>query len=105
MSLIITEECIACGTCVPVCPNTAITEGDIYVIDPNLCTECIGFHDEPQCSSVCPVDCIPKDENNVETPDELLLKAFGIHANDPAVSRESMIEAARRLHPDIAVPA
>ena len=44
MATYITEECINCGACEPECPNEAISEGeDIYVIDPKLCTECVGF--------------------------------------------------------------
>jgi ferredoxin len=75
MSLIITDECINCDVCEPECPNDAISMGDeIYEIDPKLCTECVGHFDEPQCVEVCPVDCIPKDENNVESQDQLMLK-------------------------------
>ncbi len=75
MSLIITDECINCDVCEPECPNSAISQGDeIYEIDPNLCTECVGHYDEPQCVEVCPVDCIPKDENNVETKEQLMDK-------------------------------
>ncbi|MFT5371503.1 MAG: ferredoxin, partial [Lysobacterales bacterium] len=40
---------------------------DYYIIDPNLCTECVGHFDTPQCVEVCPVECIPKDELNEET--------------------------------------
>ncbi|MFC1684385.1 YfhL family 4Fe-4S dicluster ferredoxin [Pseudomonadota bacterium] len=75
MALIITEECINCDVCEPECPNAAITQGDeIYVIDPALCTECVGHYDTPQCVEVCPVDCIPKDPENEETEDELRAK-------------------------------
>ncbi len=75
MSLIITDECINCDVCEPECPNSAISQGDeIYEIDPNLCTECVGHYDTPQCVEVCPVDCIPKDADNVETNDQLLVK-------------------------------
>ncbi|MGB1311237.1 MAG: YfhL family 4Fe-4S dicluster ferredoxin [Leucothrix sp.] len=75
MSLIITDECINCDVCEPECPNDAISMGDeIYEIDSKLCTECVGHFDEPQCVEVCPVDCIPKDANNVETQDQLMLK-------------------------------
>lgn len=75
MSLMITDECINCDVCEPECPNSAISQGDeIYEIDPNLCTECVGHYDEPQCVEVCPVDCIPKDPDNVESPDQLQLK-------------------------------
>jgi ferredoxin len=61
MALKITEECINCGACEPECPVEAITEGsEIYVIDNNKCVECEGYFDEPQCASVCPVDCCVK---------------------------------------------
>ena len=62
MATVITEECINCGACEPECPNSAITQGDdIYVINPDLCTECVGFHDEEACAAVCPVDCCVPD--------------------------------------------
>ena len=72
MSLFITDECINCDVCEPECPNNAISQGpEIYEIAPDLCTECVGHFDEPQCAEVCPVDCIPKDPYNVETEDQL----------------------------------
>ena len=75
MALMITDECINCDVCEPECPNGAISQGDeIYVIDPNLCTECVGHYDTPQCVEVCPVDCIPKDPAHVEGKDDLLEK-------------------------------
>ena len=75
MALLITDECINCDVCEPECPNGAITQGDeIYEIYPNLCTECVGHYDEPQCVLVCPVECIPKDPNHAETQEELMEK-------------------------------
>ncbi len=75
MSLLINDECINCDVCEPECPNSAISQGDeIYEIDPNLCTECVGHFDEPQCIEVCPVDCILVDPDNEETKDALQLK-------------------------------
>lgn len=75
MSLIITDECINCDVCEPECPNDAISMGDeIYEIDPDRCTECVGHFEEPQCVEVCPVDCIPKDPNRVEDQDTLMKK-------------------------------
>ncbi len=75
MSLLIHDECINCDVCEPECPNNAISQGDeIYDIDPNLCTECIGHFAEPQCIEVCPVDCIVKDPDNQENEDILKLK-------------------------------
>lgn len=61
MAMKILDTCIACGACVPECPVNAISEGDpIYIIDPEKCVECQGYHDSPKCVSVCPVDCIVK---------------------------------------------
>ena len=63
MAMKITDECISCGACEPECPNEAITESDdIFVIDKDKCTECVGHHDEPACLEVCPVECIEKIE-------------------------------------------
>ena len=46
MATMITEECISCGACEGECPNEAIGLGeDIFVIDPDLCSECVGHHD------------------------------------------------------------
>ncbi len=81
MSLFITDECINCDVCEPECPNNAITQGEeIYEISPDLCTECVGHFDEPQCVEVCPVDCIPEDPDNVETKDQLQGKYDGLMA-------------------------
>jgi len=75
LALLITDDCINCAICEPECPNDAIYEGeDIYEINPDLCTECVGHFDEPQCVSICPVDCIPKDPNRVENEDDLKVK-------------------------------
>ena len=75
MSLLITDECIACDACREECPNTAIEEGDpIYLIESDMCTECVGSFDEPQCIEVCPVDCIIVDPDNQETMQELQFK-------------------------------
>ena len=52
---------------------------EYYYIAPDKCTECKGFHDEPQCAAVCPVDCCIPDEDNVETEEELLGKQSFMH--------------------------
>ncbi len=52
---------------------------DVYYIVTDKCTECVGFHDEPQCAAVCPVDCCIDDENNRETKEELLAKKNFMH--------------------------
>jgi ferredoxin len=99
MAIYITEECINCGACEPECPNTAIYEGGVewelqgktygdgdeapsgatefysdefFYIVPDKCTECKGFHDEPQCAAVCPVDCCLPDPKHEETEEVLL---------------------------------
>ena len=75
MALMITDECINCDVCEPECPNQAIYMGtDIYEIDPDKCTECVGHFDEPQCMQVCPVDCIPVNPAHVENRETLWQK-------------------------------
>lgn len=75
MALKITHECINCDVCEPVCPNKAIAQGpEIYEIAPDLCTECVGHFDKPQCVQVCPVNCIPLDPLHPETREQLLEK-------------------------------
>jgi ferredoxin len=98
MAIYITQDCINCGACEAECPNTAIYEagaswslagktggegdpapsgaegfwsGDFYYIVPDKCTECVGFHDSPQCVSVCPVDCCQPDPKHQESRDVL----------------------------------
>lgn len=80
MALMITEDCTACDACVSPCSNRAINVGDpIYVINPNLCTECVGAEDEPQCMLVCPSDCIVPNPDHVETHEQLLAKYQSMH--------------------------
>ena len=52
---------------------------EYYFIVTDKCTECKGFHDEPQCAAVCPVDCCVPDEDNVETETVLLSKKQFLH--------------------------
>ena len=81
MALLIGDECINCDVCEPECPNGAISQGeDIYVINPTLCTECVGHHDKPQCLEVCPVDCISKNPDVQEDHDTLYKKFIKISA-------------------------
>ena len=95
MATMITEECINCGVCEPECPNDAISEGEeTFQIDPQLCTECVGFHDTEQCAEVCPVDCCVPDPNNREDEAVLFDRAKQVHAEkadelklSPATSR------------------
>lgn len=75
MALMITDVCINCDVCEPECPNGAISQGEeIYAIDPELCTECVGHFDTPQCVEVCPVNCIPTNPEYLESPEQLQRK-------------------------------
>ena len=52
MAYVISEDCIACGSCIGDCPVEAISEGDIYHIDPEMCTDC------GTCADACPMGAI-----------------------------------------------
>lgn len=83
MATYITEDCINCGACEPECPNQAISEGEeIYIINPELCTECVGFYDQEACQAVCPVECCLPDEEKRETEDMLIKRALVLHPDD-----------------------
>lgn len=102
MAIIITDDCINCGACEPECPNNAIYESDVdwsmsegtnvkdderhnpiseefYFIVPAKCTECKGFHEEPQCAAVCPVDCCLPDPDREESEEVLLARKEALH--------------------------
>ena len=80
MALMITDECTSCAACVEDCPNQAISEGqDVYMIDAEKCTECVGFYEEPQCIGTCPVECIVTDHGRQESRVELLAKKARLH--------------------------
>ncbi|MHA3051227.1 YfhL family 4Fe-4S dicluster ferredoxin [Acinetobacter sp. ANC 4640] len=75
MALLITNECINCDMCLPECPNTAIFEGKkVYEIDPQRCTECVGFYEAPTCMAVCPINCIEPDPAHIEDQAQLMQK-------------------------------
>lgn len=85
MALHITEECINCDVCEPQCPNLAIYMGEeIYEINPNLCTECVGHFDEPQCVVVCPVECIEVHPQHQESQETLLARYHRLQAESPS---------------------
>ena len=54
---------------------------DIYYIVPDKCTECVGFHEEPQCAAVCPVDCCIPDPDRRESDEVLLERKKYLHLN------------------------
>mgnify|MGYP001400795724 CR=1 FL=1 len=61
--------------------NMDAIDDEVYYIVPSKCTECVGFHEEPQCAAVCPVDCCVPNENIVESEEELLKKQKHLHNN------------------------
>src|ERR1051325_2161894 len=80
MATMITSDCINCGACEPECPNNAISQGEtIFVIDPKLCTECVGFHDDEACAAICPVDVCVTDPNDIESEEVLIARARAVH--------------------------
>jgi ferredoxin len=59
MAYQIDSDCTACGECLAKCPNDAIGGGtSIYHVEPLMCTECVGYAEEPQCVKICPEDAI-----------------------------------------------
>ena len=104
MALWITDECINCDVCEPECPNQAISMGaEIYEIDPQRCTECVGHFDEPQCVQVCPVSCILVNPSHVETPAQLLEKFALLQRHAGATAAVAASSAAAADAPDAAV--
>ena len=90
MATHITSDCINCGACEPECPNTAISEGDsIYVIDPELCTECVGFYDHEACQAVCPVECCLPNPEIREDEGILIKRALVVHPDDADLRAKS----------------
>jgi ferredoxin len=90
MALWITDACINCDVCEPECPNQAISMGaEIYEIDPQRCTECVGHFDTPQCVQVCPVECIPVNPGFVESAEQLLAKYRALQAGASSQSPQT----------------
>jgi ferredoxin len=83
MSYYISEDCISCGACEPVCPNKAISAGDtFFIIDHEKCTECVGSFKSSRCAEVCPVDACHPDPKHTETREQLFKKWRGIHPQE-----------------------
>lgn len=83
MAYLITEKCIACGSCELECPNDAISEGETYYeIDPSKCCECVGTWKNPQCSTACSTDAPQPDPNHKETKEQLLEKWQMMHPGE-----------------------
>ena len=53
MARVISDECVACGTCADEWPVSAISEGDgKYEINADECVDC------GACEAACPMDAI-----------------------------------------------
>lgn len=70
---------LASGTVVDAHEKFAPVSDEVYYIVPDKCTECVGFHEEPQCAAVCPVDCCVPDPDHVESEEILLDRKSRLH--------------------------
>ena len=68
------------GTTVDAGASQEPVSDEFYYIVPSKCTECNGFHEEPQCAAVCPVDCCVPDPDHEESEDVLLKRKEFLHA-------------------------
>jgi len=98
MATMITADCINCGACEPECPNQAIREGaTAYVINPNLCTECVGFYGAEMCQEVCPVACCLPNPKLREDEDILYARALKLHGADEIPKQQDLDEKTSRF--------
>ena len=67
------------GTVVDAEKSNEPISDEFYYISPDKCTECKGFHEEPQCAAVCPVDCCVPDPDREETDEVLLARKDRLH--------------------------
>ncbi len=67
------------GKSIEVTAKQAPISDEYYYIVPDKCTECTGFHEEPQCAAVCPVDCCVPDPDRVESKEQLLARKERLH--------------------------
>ena len=98
MATMITADCINCGACEPECPNQAIRQGDAaFVINPNLCTECVGFYGAEMCQEGCPVACCIPNPDIREDELTLYERAVKLHGADEVAAKEELDEETSRF--------
>ncbi len=68
------------GTTIDALEDNAPINEEVYYIVPDKCTECVGFHEEPQCAAVCPVDCCLPDPDHEESDEILAARQEKLHA-------------------------
>lgn len=68
------------GTAVSADAEQEPVSDEFYYIVPDKCTECVGFHEEPQCAAVCPVDCCVPDPEREEDNGVLAARQELLHA-------------------------
>ena len=84
MAYKITEDCAACGTCILECPLGAISEGDIYKIDPSICVDC------GHCADACPMSAIIVDGGPLPPPESQLQQDMAKYANE-VINKKDLI--------------
>jgi ferredoxin len=83
MAYKVTEACTNCGACESACGNQAISKGeDVFIIDPERCTECVGNFPSPKCVEVCMLDACVPDPEHKETKEQLLEKWHRLHPGE-----------------------
>ncbi|MBX2912537.1 MAG: 4Fe-4S dicluster domain-containing protein [Cyclobacteriaceae bacterium] len=76
---LVDEVTLGDGSKVDAKAEQAPVSDEFYYIVSGKCTECTGFHEEPQCAAVCPVDCCVPDPDVVETKEALMAKKAWLH--------------------------
>ena len=60
-----------------------------FYVEPDLCTECVGFDDHEACQAVCPVECCVPDPSHVEAEADLLERALRLHPDDGELKKRA----------------
>ena len=79
LEVLVNGKLVARGEVVVVNEKFAPVSQEVYFIVPDKCTECTGFHEEPQCAAVCPVDCCVPDPDHEESVEVLLDRKERLH--------------------------